>query len=274
MNCKKCGLELNTKMIRKDGVLECVYCGAQYRRKRAVNAAYGRQFAADTSSRLQAAASRAGEIARSAGEAVSDMRLGEKLDRAAKSAGKAAADLGIPEKLGDASRATGRFLSGLNKKTALSLVFVILVVIGGFGIGYRMTAQGTGGFTIFESREQKGAKDLLKRLEKAYNAMDVYAILQVYDPTYTDAMFGMMDLFGIDGDALKSLLPFASQFLSQHNSTDTGTVKLTLQKLSVDGTRGKLTYQVDMKFKDGTKESLTDTASIVKVDGKWYFAAY
>ena len=93
-------------------------------------------------------------------------------------------------------------------------------------------------------------------------------------PTYTDGMLGMLSLFGVDNDALESLMPFASQILAQYSSTDIGKVKLTLRELTVNGDNGTVRYEVDMKFKDGGKNSLTDTANIVKVKGKWYFSAY
>ena len=272
MNCLRCGEELRADMIRPDGTLMCKCCGAIYRRKSAQS---GSRFAAEAASRLQSAAQQAGQMARRANEAVSDMHLGEKLDQAARSAGRAAADLGIQEKLSSASRTTGRFLTGLNKKTVLSLVFVILIVIGGFGIGGYLNDHSGGTYTSISARkEQKGVKDLLGRLEKAYNAKDVYGLLKVYDPTYTDGMLGMLSLFGVDDDALESLMPFASQILAQYSSTDIGKVKLTLRELTVNGDNGTVRYEVDMKFKDGGKNSLTDTANIVKVKGKWYFSAY
>ena len=272
MNCLRCGEELRADMIRPDGTLMCKCCGAIYRRKSTQSSS---RFAAEAASRLQSAAQQAGQMARRANEAVSDMHIGEKLDQAARSAGKAAADLNISEKLERVSQAAERKISRLGKKEALSLALVILLIVLAFaGVGIARNHEFSGvQMNISARKESKSVKDLLNRLEKAYNEKDVYGLLKVYDPTYTDGMLGMLSLFGVDDDALESLMPFASQILAQYSSTDIGKVKLTLRELTVNGDNGTVRYEVDMKFKDGGKNSLTDTANIVKVKGKWYFSA-
>ena len=273
MNCLRCGEELRADMIRPDGTLMCKCCGAIYRRKRTPS---GGRFAAEAASRPQSAGQQVGQMARRANEAVSDMHLGEKLDQAAKSAGKAVADLNISDKMERVSQAAEGKISRLGKRKALSLVLVVLLIVSAFAIVGIIRAHGSSAVQMNSGarKESKGVVDLLDRLEKAYNAKDTYGLLKVYDPTYTDAMLGMLSLFGVDGDALESLMPFASQVLGQYSSTDIGKVKLTLRELTVNGDKGTVRYEVDMKFQDGSKNSLTDTADIVKVNGKWYFTAY
>ena len=168
MKCVKCGLELDRSMVRADGALECPGCGAVYRRKSAgaggtdgtagnrqgagqnVRAQYpgaaGRRILSDeAATRLRTAADRAGQAARSAGDAVSDLRLGEKLDQAAKAAGRAAADLNLPEKLDRASSAAGKAAEAAvsygRKKRILPALLLAALLLLGLGAGIFLLAK-------------------------------------------------------------------------------------------------------------------------------------
>ena len=296
MKCVKCGTELNASMLRADGALECPNCGAVYRKKN--SEAPQPKAAAPTGSDRAGQAAR-GDAARATlnravqyGKNTADaLRSDPNVQRAAEAyrAGKAALSETAAETYASGkkwveaqrtAKAAGKVAGPMLRRGALKPILLALVVVLGIVFGGYAIVHNSGGasLSIFESRDERDVKDLLKRLEKAYNKQDTYALLQLYDPTYTDAMFGMLNLFGLKGDALKSMLPLASQFISQYNSqygtTDSGTIKVKLLDYETDDSTGAVKYEVTFSFKDGTKQTLTETTDIVKVDDKWYFSYY
>ena len=263
MKCVKCGMILNAKMVRADGALQCQNCGAVYRKKNPS----GSTFMENNAYPSQQPAQRVHPQGES------------RYPLSAASKGYGTGETKMVKKRRVKALKSGHSHSKRPKAVSpILIVFIVLlgIVFGSFMIirnDYRKAAGITN--SVFESKDSKEIKNLLKRLEKAYNGHDVYALLELYDPTYTEATFGLLNLFGLNGSALKSLMPFMSQVIAQSSAdTDTGTIKVTLLSYDVDDMDGKARYRVDFSFKDGLKDSLTETTDIVKVDGKWYFAYF
>lgn len=295
MKCVKCGTGLNTQMIRADGALQCPNCGAIYRRKKSTDPSQRVAPSGESTPSAGIPAQRnnthetMGSSTQHNREFVNAAQKNpNSIDRTRSvRAGESATENNKPIVERKAARITPETVASdvirhKNHSAIVPIILALVVVLGfgfvGYAINHFIDGNTSGIFSsISESKESKEINDLMKRLEKAYNAQDIYALLQLYDPTYTDAMFGMMNLLGLKGDALKSVLPFASQFVSQYNSdngSDAGTIKVKLLDHAVDGSTGTAKYQVDFSFKNGSKDTLTQTADIVKVDGKWYFSYY
>ena len=294
MKCVKCGMELNTQMIRADGALQCPSCGAVYRRKKSINSTHevassGCQPLRQEVRHEETAHESRNSSTRHNREIVDVAQMNPnsvdrtRSDRTVESVRESNKPV-VERKTAriTAETVASEVIRHKSHSAIVPIILALVVVLGfgfvGYAINHFIDGNTSGIFSsISESKESKEINDLMKRLEKAYNAQDIYALLQLYDPTYTDAMFGMMNLLGLKGDALKSVLPFASQFISQYNSangSDAGTIKVKLLDHAVDGSTGTAKYQVDFSFKNGSRDTLTQTADIIKVDEKWYFSYY
>lgn len=296
MKCVKCGMELSTQMLRADGALQCPSCGAVYRRKKSTDSSSGVDSSESYPSKQEVQRKETSYETRNSSN--QHIRNTVDADQSMNSAVRAKL-ASVAEKATETKKsivergnahstakaiASDEIRNNRHKSHGATIPIILaLVVVLGFGIfGYAFSHFIDGNppsaiSSIFKSKDSKEINDLMKRMEKAYNAQDVYALLQLYDPTYTDAMFGMMNLIGLNGDTFKSVLPFASQIISQYNSnssTDSGKITVKLLDYSVNGTTGTAKYQVDFSFKDGSKDTLTQTADIVKVDDKWYFSYF
>ena len=296
MKCVKCGMELSTQMLRADGALQCPSCGAVYRRKKSTDSSSGVDSSESYPSKQEVQRKETSYETRNSSN--QHIRNTVDADQSMNSAVRAKL-ASVAEKATETKKsivergnahstakaiASDEIRNNRHKSHDATIPIILaLVVVLGFGIfGYAFSHFIDGNppsaiSSIFKSKDSKEINDLMKRMEKAYNAQDVYALLQLYDPTYTDAMFGMMNLIGLNGDTFKSVLPFASQIISQYNSnssTDSGKITVKLLDYSVNGTTGTAKYQVDFSFKDGSKDTLTQTADIVKVDDKWYFSYF
>lgn len=122
-----------------------------------------------------------------------------------------------------------------------------------------------------------GQVKLLSRLEKAYNDEDVYSIMECFDPMIINAYYAGIKFFGIDSDAIKGMMPFASKIIAESGMTDSanwGSVELVPIDYSTDALSGTITYRVNLSYMDGSSKILEDTASIINVDGEWYFAVF
>lgn len=120
-----------------------------------------------------------------------------------------------------------------------------------------------------------GEAQLLARLQKAYNTQDLYGLMECFDPAIANASFAMMKLLGLDSDAYKAAMPFASKMIGQSGAmSDWGQVTLTALNIDGGGDDEVLTYQVDLSYPDGSSNSFEDTANIIRVDGTWYFSAF
>ncbi len=122
-----------------------------------------------------------------------------------------------------------------------------------------------------------GQAKLLKRLESAYNEQDIYAMIECFDPGVTKAFYAMAKLFGVNADAMQSIMPFASKALGQSGAVDNdywGSVELTPTALSENGSTGNIEYTVLITYSNGTTREIEDSVATVKIDGEWYFSAF
>jgi hypothetical protein len=125
-------------------------------------------------------------------------------------------------------------------------------------------------------------EDPLYRLQDAYNKRDFSAMIECFDPDAQRFMKGAASLlggaFGINTSALMDMMPFLSKSLGDSGaldeSFDYGTVKFTDIRTQQSGDSATLTYTATIAYPNGTTESFQQTAEVVKVDGKWYLAAY
>ena len=119
-------------------------------------------------------------------------------------------------------------------------------------------------------------KDILPKLEKAYNDQDMNAIVECFDPSIQSATIGFLELFGLKGEAMKQIMPFFSQVLGASGLLDNGqwgTVRLEEISTQIDGTDATLVYSVNLSYSDGTTQQIEDTVQTVLIDGTWYIAA-
>jgi hypothetical protein len=122
-----------------------------------------------------------------------------------------------------------------------------------------------------------GPATILPRLEKAYNDQDIYAIIECFEPSVSQLLWGVSSLLGIKEDAAKNIIPFASQALGASGAMDSetwGSVALTGISEDISGTTALLTYNVSLTYKNGTKSSFEETIQTVEVGGQWYIAAF
>ena len=119
--------------------------------------------------------------------------------------------------------------------------------------------------------------EILPKLEKAYNDQDLYAVVECYEPSAADAMFGLLELFGVKGNAMKQIMPFFSKALGASGALDDGQwgkAKLSEISSDINGSNATLKYNVNLTYSDGTTKNLEDTIQMVLVDGTWYISAF
>lgn len=121
-----------------------------------------------------------------------------------------------------------------------------------------------------------GPATILPRLEKAYNSRDLYAIVECFDPSISEAFFGVVKLFGVEADAFADILPFFSKILGSSGALENdswGTVTLTALEQTIDDTIGTLTYNVNIDLPNGTNQNFDETIEVMEVDGVWYISS-
>ena len=128
-----------------------------------------------------------------------------------------------------------------------------------------------------------GPADILPRLEQAYNAQDLLAIVECFEPSVSNMLWGTLSVAsGIAGvqispDSLKSIMPFASQALGMSGLLEDGnwgTVSLAPVRDNINGARADLTYTATVTYANGSRNSIEETIQTVQVDGVWYIAAF
>ena len=248
MFCRKCGTELDTTKRLENGTVRCSGCGALYRPKVSSSSTRTQDRTSATLPRRSDNSSYASRRARS--------RFGSAHT--------------VPR---TAHTNTNSRLRSF--KPMVALIMAIVVIVSAVAVTTTAIRNGTG-ISVFESSEEKGLKKLLSRLQSAYNSQDIYGIIQCFDPSLSDATFGMMKLLGVS-DAFKSIIPFASKVVGASGIVDNsswGKCNLSIVEYSVDDSKGSLTYQVSLTYTDGTKNTFNDTANVMMVDGTWYFSAF
>ncbi len=182
--------------------------------------------------------------------------------------------------------------NGVKKRLPVLLTIMLIFILSACGSGADSAASGQ----MYGEPKQEGESvaleetvnavsidmnseqvKLLTRLENAYNNQDIYAVIECFDPMITNAFYAGIKLLGVDADAIKGIMPFASKLIAQSGMTDSanwGSVEFVPLDYSTDGLSGTITYQVNLSYADGSSRTLEDTASIVNVDGKWYFASF
>lgn len=121
-----------------------------------------------------------------------------------------------------------------------------------------------------------GPATILPRLEKAYNSRDLYAVVECFDPSISEAFFGVAKLFGVEADAFADILPFFSKILGSSGALENdswGTVTLTALEQTIDGDIGTLTYNVNIDLPNGTNQNFDETIEVMEVDGVWYISS-
>ena len=130
-------------------------------------------------------------------------------------------------------------------------------------------------FNTIATAQSSHPSDILPKLESAYNDQDIYAIIECFDPRITEAFFGFMDLFGLDGSTFEQIMPFLSEILGASGLLDNGqwgTVMLSEVSTNINGSSATLVYQVNLTFSDGTSQSFQDTIQTELIDGAWYIS--
>ncbi len=138
-------------------------------------------------------------------------------------------------------------------------------------VGTENSAAGSAGVDL-----SSGPATILPRLQKAYNSQNLYAIIECFDPSITEAFWGMAKLLGLEADAVSSILPFFSQMVGAAGAVDNpswGTVELTALDYEIENDSGTLTYNVSLSYSDGNAQSFDETVDVVLVDGTWYISA-
>lgn len=121
-----------------------------------------------------------------------------------------------------------------------------------------------------------GPATILPRLEKAYNSRDLYAIVECFDPSISEAFFGVAKLFGVEADAFADILPFFSKMLGSSGTLESdswGTVTLTALEQTIDIDIGTLTYNVNIDLPNGTNQNFDEAIEVMEVDGVWYISS-
>ena len=116
--------------------------------------------------------------------------------------------------------------------------------------------------------------ELLSRLESAYNRMDLYLLVQCFDPVGTTAITTGAKAMGYDGDLFKALMPLAGALFSSYASSSSTwpTCHLTPLEYTGDDYYGVLKYNVNLKHDDGTTENFDESIDVQKIEGKWYIS--
>jgi hypothetical protein len=118
--------------------------------------------------------------------------------------------------------------------------------------------------------------DILPKLEAAYNSQDLYAVVECFEPSVKDFAFGILNLFGVNGDAFKQIMPFASKMLGSSGLLDQGNwgrAKLSEVSTAIIGDTATLVYNVQITPDGGEVSDFNDTIQMVKIDDQWYIAA-
>lgn len=263
MNCVKCHTELTRANLQPDGSVICPGCGAIYRPRN--------KDANSTSSTTAEPPHHTHSFATSL-QHTNDSTYEPRRTRQA-------SDLSHT-----ASQTAHVHTHPEFYKPIIVLILAVVIIIGIIAVvtiaknNKSDSTQSTGNsdsVSLFESADEKGLKDLLSRLQIAYNSQDLYGIVQCFDPSVSDATLGIIKLFGLN-DAFKSIIPFASKVIGASGIIDNsswGTCKLSIVEFSVDGSSGSLTYQVAITYNNGTTNTFNDTANIMKVSDTWYFSA-
>ena len=121
------------------------------------------------------------------------------------------------------------------------------------------------------------SSDILSKLEKAYNAQDLDAIVRCFDPNRVNAISDFIGIFGSKSSAMKQIVPFFSEEISASDSFDDeqwGTAKLVEMSTELNGYTATLTYSVSLTFGDGSTQSLEETMQTLLIDNEWYISAF
>jgi hypothetical protein len=128
--------------------------------------------------------------------------------------------------------------------------------------------------------------DAIERFETSYNALDYNGLLECIDPRVTKAMGSIASAFSgalgfeLDSELIESIMPIAGDYLSEYaneywdEAGESMSLKITEISTEMNGDN-KATVHCRVNFTSSYgNETTEETIKTVKVDGKWYLAAF
>jgi hypothetical protein len=114
-------------------------------------------------------------------------------------------------------------------------------------------------------------------MEKAYNARDMYAFLECFEPKVQQFAQGMSGLagglFGLSGSG--DMMPLLSTALgATANDDEWGTAEISEISTEIDDDSATMQYHMEITFPDNDDvQTFDETMHLVKIDGEWYISA-
>lgn len=112
---------------------------------------------------------------------------------------------------------------------------------------------------------------VIAKLEKAFNDKNLTAILECFEPSFSEYASEMAEMMGYDFDDLLNAGMFLNGLYSD-GSGDVSNFHITIKPTSceVNGDEAKVYVHETLKLGSGQSHTEDDSYNLVKVNGNWY----
>ena len=110
---------------------------------------------------------------------------------------------------------------------------------------------------------------LIAKMEKALNDRNMTALLDCFEPTYSETMLEMVSMMGYDvEDILSGIIDVVTD--DAYQSLSGYKVKITPTSCTVDGNKSTVHVKMSVTAPSGASNTGENNFDLIKVNGNWY----